>query len=448
MTHVVDLGYRPRAWQRECHQNRRRFTVLALHRRAGKTELALAELIDKALRFDQELGLFFYVAPLLKQAKAIAWLRLKQKVTPLLMRGLVEINESELWVRFNTNGAVIRVYGADSPDRMRGVRLDGVVLDETAQMKPEVWDDIIQPALSDRRGWALFIGTPKGINLFSKLFFDARHKPDWHAALYTVHDTESLDPDEAQRLQAEMSEMSWRREYLCDFSAAGDEQLISLSDVEEATRRHVRREQYDFAPVILGVDPARFGDDRSVIAVRQGLYCRGFKVYTKIDNMSLAAYVGQAMADYQADAVFCDAGNGAGVIDKLRQMGHEVTEVHFGGRASKPRYVNKRAEMWFELREWLMAGGVIPNDTALKQDLAAPIYKFDSQDRVVLESKDELKARGLPSPDLGDALALTFAFPVAKERDLRRQAAVLAGHHRAQFDNHTSVTAYDPLAGF
>ena len=89
MTQVIDLGYRPRAWQRECHLNRKRFTVLALHRRAGKTELALAELIDKALRFDRELGLFFYVCPLLKQAKAVAWLRLKQRVAPLLLRGLV-----------------------------------------------------------------------------------------------------------------------------------------------------------------------------------------------------------------------------------------------------------------------------------------------------------------------------------------------------------------------
>lgn len=442
----IDLGYKPRAWQRECHLNRRRFTVLALHRRAGKTELALRELVDKALRFDQELGLFFYVAPLLKQAKAIAWLRLKQIVQPLVMAGLAESpNESELWVRLH-NGSTIRVYGADSPDRMRGVRLDGVVLDEVAQMKPEVWDDILQPALSDRRGWALFIGTPKGVNLFSKLFFDARNKPDWHAALYTVHDTEAVDHDEVLRLQAEMSEMSWRREYLCDFSAAGDEQLISLADIEEASRRHLRRDQYDFAPVILGVDPARFGDDRSVIATRQGLHCRPFRVYTKVDNMALAGYVAQAVEDTHADAVFIDAGNGAGVIDKLRQMGFDVTEVHFGGRPSRPRYVNKRSEMWFEMREWVMAGGAIPGDTALKQDLAAPVYKFDVQDRVMLESKDDIKARGLPSPDLGDALALTFAFPVRVERNLRREAARQGG---VRYTEHQPglVTSYDPMAG-
>lgn len=446
MADLIDLGYRPRKWQTEVHQNRRRFTVLALHRRAGKTELALRELVDKALRFDRDLGLFFYVAPLLKQAKAIAWLRLKQIVQPLLMRGLVEINESELWVRFRSNGAMIRVYGADSPDRMRGVRLDGVVLDEVAQMLPETWDDILQPALSDRRGFAMFIGTPKGINLFSKLFFDARDKPDWHAALYTVHDTEAIHPDEMVRLQAEMSEQSWQREYMCSFAAAGDEQLISLADIEEASRRHLRRDQYDFAPVILGVDPARFGDDRSVIAIRQGLYCRPFRVYTKIDNMSLAGYVAQAIEDTQADAVFVDAGNGAGVIDKLRQMGFDVTEVAFGGKPARPRYVNKRSEMWFEMREWLMAGGVIPGDVALKQDLAGPIYKFDVQDRVALESKDDIKARGLPSPDLGDALALTFAFPVRKERDLRREAVRLGGVRPV--DHRPSVvTSYDPMAG-
>jgi hypothetical protein len=442
---TIDLGYRPRAWQEECHRNRRRFTVLALHRRAGKTELALRELIDKALRFRRELGLFFYVAPLLKQAKAIAWLRLKQIVLPLQLAGLAEVNESELWVRLLSNGATIRVYGADSPDRMRGVRLDGVVLDEVAQMAPEVWDDILQPALSDRLGWALFIGTPKGINLFSQLFFAARDKPDWHAALYTVHDTESLPPSEVVRLQAELSELAWRREFLCDFSAAGDEQLIGLADVEEATRRHLRKDQYDFAPMILGVDPARFGDDRSVIFPRQGLHALAPRVYTKIDNMALAGYVAQAIEDYSADAVFVDAGNGAGVIDKLRQMGFEVTEVHFGGRPNRPRYVNKRTEMWCELRDWVTAGGAIPRHTGLMQDLAAPTYRFDVQDRLVLESKDDLKARGLPSPDLGDALALTFAFPVRKEHNLRRQAARMAGY-RPEAYQPVNVTGYDPMA--
>ena len=144
---TIDLGYRPRQWQRECHMRRKRFTVLALHRRAGKTELALRQLLDSALRCTVELGLFFYVAPLLKQAKTIAWARLKQIVGPLQVAGLAEVNESELWVRLLTNGAMIRVYGADNPDAMRGVRLDGVVIDEVADVKPETWREVLQQAL-------------------------------------------------------------------------------------------------------------------------------------------------------------------------------------------------------------------------------------------------------------------------------------------------------------
>ena len=411
---IIDLGYKPRRWQKECHLSRRRFTVLALHRRAGKTELALAELLDQALRFKSELGLFFYVAPLLKQAKAIAWTRLKQKVAPLLQHGLVEINESELWVRFTTNGAQIRIYGADNPDAMRGVRLDGVVIDEVAQIKPEVWLDVLQPCLADRKGFALFIGTPNGVNLFSDLFFRAKTLEGWHSALYTVYDTEALDPVEVERLRQSTPEQSFAREFLCDFAAAGDDQLLSLTDIEASARTPLRDDQFDFAARIIGVDPARYGDDRSVIFRRQGLASFKPSVFKGIDNMTLASHVASEIEAWKPDAVFVDEGNGSGVIDRLRQLGYDIVGVHFGGRPTKIRYINKRSEMWFEMREWVQAGGVIPNDQALKQDLAAPTYRFDRTDKICLESKDDIKARGLPSPDLGDALALTFAFPVRK----------------------------------
>ena len=223
---VVDLGYRPRQWQRICHMERKRFTVLALHRRAGKTELAIMELVDKALRFDKPLGLFFYIAPFLKQAKAITWARLKQRLAPMIQRKLVEVSEVDLSVTFPHNGATIRIFGADNPDAMRGVRLDGVVIDEVAQIKPTVWIDIIQPALSDRKGWALFIGTPKGVNLFSELYYRAKTLPDWHAALFTVYDTEAIDADEVEQLLVdrpadELGVMHLRvRRALADFDAA------------------------------------------------------------------------------------------------------------------------------------------------------------------------------------------------------------------------------------
>jgi hypothetical protein len=434
----LSLNYFPRQWQRECHASMQRFTVLALHRRAGKTELALMQLIDRALRFDKDMGLFFYCAPFLKQAKAIAWVRLKQRLEPLRRYDQVEISESELSVTFKHNGAVIRIFGADNPDAMRGVRLDGVVLDEVAQIKPEVWQDIVQPALSDRKGWALFIGTPSGVNLFSELFYRAERLPQWYSARYTVYDTQAIDAEEVERLRRDMAETSFAREYLCDFTAAGDDQLMSLADVDQAVHRDLRKEDYDFAPRILGVDPARFGDDRSVIVMRQGLFMAEPQVYRGIDNMELAGRVALSIQELRPDAVFIDAGNGGGVIDRLRQLGHVVIEVNFGGKPIDPCYVNKRTEMWFALRDWIRGGGKIPNDINLRQDLAAPTYKFDPSNRIALEPKDKIKARGLPSPDIGDALALTFAQPVAKR---------LYGLQTQLHDARTGENeAYDPYA--
>lgn len=434
MTAVINLRYEPRAWQKECHRQKRRFTVLALHRRAGKTELALRELIDKALRFDKDLGLFLYCAPYLKQAKAIAWNRLKQILEPMRVAGLVDPNESELSVTFKTNGAIIRILGGDNPDAMRGVRLDGVVIDEVAQIKPEVWNDILQPALSDRKGWAMFIGTPSGINLFSELFFKAAALVDWHAARYTVYDTDALDPEEVERLRRDMAETSFSREYLCDFSAAGDDQLISLSDVQIASERKYQPKDILYAPRIIGVDPARFGDDRSVILKRQGLQAFPAQVFRGIDNMTLADHVAREIDVYQPDAVFVDAGNGSGVIDRLRQLGYDVIEVHFGGKATSTEYLNKRAEMWFAMRDWLKLGGAIPDDVALKQDLAAPIYWYDAAGRKQLEPKDDIKKRGLPSPDIGDALAITFAFPVYPKHEKARAAPRSRDTDRRSYD--------------
>jgi hypothetical protein len=432
---LIDLGYYPRQWQLECHKALKRFNVLALHRRAGKTELALMQLITAALKNNDDRPFYVYVAPFLKQSKAIAWARMKDRLAPLKNIEGVSFNESELTVTIKHNGAQIRVFGADNHDAMRGLRIDGAVLDEVAQMKPEVWYEIIQPALSDRKGWAMFIGTPNGINLFSELFFKARDLPDWMARRYTVDDTDALDPDEVDRLERDMAPSAFAREYLCDFAAAGDNQLISLSDVEAASQRVLQRHEYDWSPKILGVDPARFGADRSVIFPRQGLRAGTPIVMRGVNNMDLAARVAQEARNWQADAVFVDAGAGAGVIDRLRQIGVDCIEVPFGGKPIDPQYKNKRAEMWSLMAEWIVSGA-IPNEAELKQDLAAPTYSYDAVGRKQLEAKDEIKKRGLPSPDMGDALALTFAMPVGavteKEAWVRRHS-------------NEDISDYDPM---
>ena len=417
----VRFGHPMRAWQRECARlsNSARFVVMALHRRAGKTEIALKKLLDSAVKNRLDLPNYFYVAPQLKQARAIAWARLKQMVEPLRVHGAVEVSEVDSLVRFTHNGAVVRIYGADNPDSMRGVRLDGCVVDEVAQIKPEVWEEILRPALSDRAGWAWFIGTPKGVNLFSELFFAAEGREGWARALYTVDDTDALAPSEVASIRSEMSENAYAREYLCDFSAAGDDQLISLTDVELAARRELTEADIEGMPRVMGVDPARFGDDRSVIVSRQGRKVFAPQVYRGIDNMDLAARVAARMVEWEPDAVFIDSGAGAGVIDRLRQLGHDVVEVNFGGKpVTDARFANRRAEMWMTLADQVRAGLAIPNDVGLKVELATPTYSYDKQQRVIIESKDDIRKRlpGAGSPDIADALALTFAYPVTARK--------------------------------
>lgn len=414
----INLRYSPREWQKICHLEKARFSVYAVHRRAGKSELGIAELVDKAIKSEKELSMFSYIAPFLRQAKAVAWSRLKTWVEPLRRAGAVEINEGELFIRFKHNQAVIRIFGSDNAEALRGLRLDGAVLDEVSNIRPETWQDVVQPCLSDRLGWCIFIGTPSGINLFSQLYYNALELDDWTAKRFTVYDTQSIHPNEVERLRRDMSESSFAREYLCDFSAAGDDQLIALADTEEAAKRIYQATDVKHSPTILGIDPARFGDDRSVVFRRQGRQAYKPVVYRGIDNMELAARVANLIEEHDPDAVFCDSGAGGGVIDRLRQLSYDVIEIPFGGKATKPeKYINRRSEMWWLMKEWVEEGGAIPNDAALKQELSTPIYWYDNIGRRVLESKDQIKKRlqGAGSPDLADALALTFALPVAKK---------------------------------
>lgn len=396
----------------------RRFVALVAHRRFGKTVLVINHLLKQALLCGRERGSFAYVGPLRNQAKVIAWdyLRHYSAVIP----GRV-VNESELCVTVPSNGggSRIRIFGADNPDALRGLYFDGVVLDEVAQMKPALWEEVIQPALADRRGWAVFIGTPGGINLFSELYdraarFQAEGRSDWAAMRFPVTETGALPPEEVERLKAELSDNAWRREMMCDFSASADDTLISLDEVTAAMNRAAGTPADTRGlPLIMGVDVARFGADPSVLFCRRGLQGLPPVVFRHVDNMELADRVAAQILEMRPDAVFIDAGQGQGVIDRLRHMGHRVTEVPFGGRALHDRrFANRRAEMWYAVREWLRAGGRLVRNEALLAELTAPAYSFDEAGRIRLESKDGIRERLRRSTDLADALALTFAAPV------------------------------------
>lgn len=424
------IPYTPRFPQTEIHPQleSHRFCVLVTHRQMGKTVCAVNHLLKQACMLNLPNGRYFYVAPFLKQAEMLVWDYFKRFTAPLAamptasgqIKNLLQINEAKLSLRL-PNGAVVRVLGADNPDAMRGTYADGIVLDEYAQIKPNVFNEIIRPMLTSRKGWCVFLGTPKGQDQFYDVYchaakeFAANPHGEWWAGMYRADQTGIIAQDELARIQTETPENLFRQEYLCDFTASRTDVLIPIDLVLAAQKRFYNEYELRGAPKILGVDPARFGDDRSVIIRRQGLQAFAPRVLAKLDNVQLAGLVAQEIKDFRPDAVFVDAGQGAGVIDVLRSLGYEVTEVPFGGAPLQAgRYRNKRAELWGEMAEWIRHGGALPEqETTLANELASAVYDFDEAGKMRLEAKDKIKARLGKSPDLADALALTFAAPVA-----------------------------------
>jgi phage terminase large subunit len=187
------------------------------HRRCGKTVACINDTIRRAVTMAQPHGRFAYVAPFLTQAKEVAWDYLKRYAQPIIR----DKNESELWVEL-VNGSRIRVHGADNPDRLRGAYLDGVILDEYADMRPSVWGEVIRPMLADRLGWATFIGTPKGRNEFHQIWELATQSEQsrWFSAMLKASETGILAKHELDDARGDMTPEQYEQEFECSFDAA------------------------------------------------------------------------------------------------------------------------------------------------------------------------------------------------------------------------------------
>lgn len=418
----VEIPYKPRKlWKEVIHPalDEKNRAVLVCHRRFGKTVGSLNTLIKKAILNTKRAPQYAYIAPYRNQAKRIAWNYLLFYTANFPDR---KVNSSDLYVELpsrykNSPGARIYVMGADYPDALRGMYLDGVILDEYAQMRPELYGEVIVPALADRNGFAFFIGTPKGQNAFYERYLSAQKDPRYFTCCYRADETGVIPADKLAEMKAEMTDTEIRQELLCDFTASAANIVIPIDLVTEAAARNITQDQVEGAISVMGVDVARFGDDDTVITHRQGLCCHPQIKLHGLSTMEVASAVAAHYWKIKPDAIIVDAGAmGAGVIDRLRQMGMpNVFEINFGGSAiDGDRYANLRAEIYFKTLEWLKAGGAIPNDTDLKSELTVTEYKYTSAGKIILQPKEHIKELTGRSPDRADSLALTFAVPVNK----------------------------------
>ena len=418
----VEIPYKPRKlWKEVIHPalDQRNRAVLVCHRRFGKTVGAINELIKKAVQNKLRSPQYAYIAPYRNQAKRIAWNYLLYYTGNVPDR---KVNSSDLYVelpsRFrNSPGARIYVMGADYPDALRGMYLDGVILDEFAQMRPELYGEVLVPALSDRNGFVYIIGTPKGQNAFYERYLTALKDDSYFVCCYRADETGIIPAEKLEEMKREMTDTEIRQELLCDFTASASNIVIPIDLVTESANRMISDEEVADSVSIMGVDVARFGDDDTIITHRKGLACYPQIKLHGLNTMEVASAVASHYWRIKPDAIIVDAGAmGAGVIDRLRQMGMpNVMEVNFGGSAiDSNRYANIRAEMYFKVLAWLKAGGCIPNDTDLKSELTVTEYKYTQAGKIILQPKEQIKELTGRSPDRADSLALTFAVPINK----------------------------------
>lgn len=440
----ISLRFVARRFQTECMTDMRRFNVYVVHRRAGKSAGTIMKLLDSASRTRREFAQYAFIGPYQAQTYKIAWNFLSSKASLIPGTRLNDGHGTGPSSVVLPNKATVWLWGGDNPKAIRGTYLDGCGLDELADIKPYLWEEVVYPMLNDsgRKGWAILQGTPKGVNLLSERFYAAQTDPMWSAKKFTIYDTGVYSLAEIEQMRKDMKPEKFAQEYLCDFSAGNNSTLLSEAEVTAAMNRTVPFQSYRYAPRVMGIDVARQGDDSSVFFKRQGLMSWEPMPFRLNDSMLLAAKAQEEIQKFKPDAVFVDGsgGYGAGVIDRLRQLGNtNIIEVQFGGAPTDERFQNKRMEMHWRQAEWVKKGGCLFNHQRMKLDLCAPEYTYaNARGKMALESKESMKDRGLPSPDYGDAGALTHAEDVTPLHEVLAYKAE-AGH------NDVADTTYHPF---
>lgn len=294
-----------------------------------------------------------------------------------------------------------------------------VIFDEASAIPDKIWE-VTEGALTDKDTeiiWAVFGNPTRNTGRFKDCFSKHRHR-------WLNHRVDSRNVSITNKKQIN----EWINDYGIDsdfvkirvrgdFPSSGDRQYIPSDIVEAARGKHLRIEQYNFAPVIIGVDPQWSGSDEGVVYLRQGLMSKKLFTFRGIkDDFIIAGHIARLEDEYQADMVFIDLGYGTGIFSAGKQMGRKWQLIPFGGASTDIGYLNKRAEMWKLMRDWIANGGALEDDPVVCDELISPeayvVATGPNTGKIFLESKEDLKDRGVSSPNRADALALTFAAPV------------------------------------
>lgn len=330
---------------------------------------------------------------------------------------ITELVERDLKKGTRYWGVEGRLWSAENPDAYAGVHnFDGVmvIFDEASGIDDGIWS-VTSGFFTENtpnRFWLAFSNPRRNSGYFYETFHSKREF--WKTKVVDARTVEGTDKAVYQSIIDEYGADSSQAhvEVYGEFPNAGDDQFISSGLVDDA----MSRPQYKdlSAPIIIGVDPARYGADATVIAIRQGRDIVRIDRHRGDDTMTVVGHIIEAIEEFKPAMVVIDEGGlGAGIVDRLKEQRYKVKGVNFGNKSSKPiMYGNKRAEMWGSMREWLKSAS-IPKDRFLKTDLISPMMKPDSRGTIFLESKKDMKSRGLASPDAADAICVTFAFPVA-----------------------------------
>jgi len=342
---MTDLNIQLLDWQQQVWEDPTRFKIVAAGRRTGKSRLAAWMLIVNALQADR--GHVFYVAPTQGQARDIMWQTLLELAHPVVTNA--HINNLQIKL---VNGATISLKGADRPETMRGVSLKFLVMDEYADMKPEVFEQILRPALADQKGAALFIGTPMGRNHFYDLYKYAELEDDesytaWH---FTSYDNELLDPEEIDLAKKSMSSYAFRQEFMASFEARGSEMFkeewvkfgeapeigdyyisIDLAGFEDVSKKRTKNSKLDESAI-------------AVVKVNENGWHLENIIYGRWDLAETARKIFEAVRDYRPISVGIERGISkqavmSPLMDLMKQQGRffVVEELTHGNRKKTDR---------------------------------------------------------------------------------------------------------------